>query len=188
LFTMKKLYSKIAGGAVVALSALCVVSAAAAGNVTATANVTGAGALGLTLPSGPTLSSTLDGSDQTVVYTLPLSISDARGSGAGWNATVTSTSFTSGSNVLATTASSVTSVSQACVAGGTCTNATNAIAYPLTVPAAAIAPAAVKLFSAALNTGMGRFTITPSISVLIPGNAFAGAYTSTVTVAVATGP
>jgi hypothetical protein len=76
----------------------------------------------------------------------------------------------------------------ACVAGGTCTNPTNAITYPLTVPAGATAPTAVKLFNAALNTGLGRFTITPSINVTIPGNSFAGAYASTLTIAAVSGP
>jgi hypothetical protein len=35
---------------------------------------------------------------------------------------------------------------------------------------------------------MGSFTVTPTVSVSIPGNAYAGTYQSTVTVAVAAGP
>jgi hypothetical protein len=46
----------------------------------------------------------------------------------------------------------------------------------------------VKLFNSAANTGMGRFTLTPTIAVSIPGNAYAGSYTSTVTVAAVSGP
>jgi hypothetical protein len=46
----------------------------------------------------------------------------------------------------------------------------------------------VKLFNAAANTGMGRFTVTPTIGVAVPGNAYAGTYTSTVTVAAVSGP
>jgi len=46
----------------------------------------------------------------------------------------------------------------------------------------------VKFFNAAANSGMGRFTITPSITVSVPGNVYAGTYSSTVTVAVASGP
>jgi hypothetical protein len=49
-------------------------------------------------------------------------------------------------------------------------------------------PTAVKLFNAAANTGMGAFTVTPTISVAIPANSYAGTYTSTVTVAVVSGP
>jgi WxL domain surface cell wall-binding len=172
------------------LAALAISAAALAGTITASANVTGAGSLGLshgTTASVPSI--TLDGTDQTASYTLPLSITDARGTGSGWNATITSTTFSDGSgHSLTTSASSVASVSSACVSGGTCTNPTNAISYPLTVPAGTTAPAAVKLFNAAANTGMGRFTVTPTINVSVPGNSFAGTYNSTVTVAVTSGP
>src|SRR5205823_11772467 len=34
---------------------------------------------------------TLNGSDQTTTYSLGLTVTDARGSGAGWNLTITST-------------------------------------------------------------------------------------------------
>jgi hypothetical protein len=182
---------KITIAAAAALSALAVAAAASAAtsaNVTATATVTGAAALSLSSSATPSLTNLLDGSDQNATYTFPLSITDARGNGAGWNATITSTSFTSGSNSLATSASAITLVSSSCVSGGTCTAPTNSLSYPLTVPAGATAPAAVKFFNAAANTGMGRFTVTPSVSVAIPGNSFAGSYSSTVTVAVVSGP
>jgi hypothetical protein len=172
------------------LSALALVltAVAVAGTVTATATVTGAGALSLSHGTTATISDTLDGSDQSVNYTLPLTMNDLRGTGTGWNLTMTSTSFTNGTQTLATNASSIASAASACTAGGACTNPTNSITYPLTVPAAASAPAAVKVFNAALNTGMGRFTITPSINVSIPGNSYAGTYTSTLTIAAISGP
>jgi len=184
-----KLHSKLMVGTAAALVALTAAAAAIAGNVTATANVTGAGALGLSHGTTASVSSTLDGSDQTATYTIPLSIDDARGTGTGWNATITSTTFNDGAgHTLPTTASSITGVTSACRAGGTCTAPTNSVTYPLTVPAAATAPAAVKLFNAALNTGMGRFTVTPTIAVTIAGNDYAGSYSSTVTFATASGP
>ena len=168
--------------------ALLVTAAAIAGTITASATVTGAGALGLSHTATATVPGvTLDGTDKSASYTIPLSITDARGTGAGWNGTITSTAFNNGTQSLATTASSITGVASAC-AGTTCTAPTNAITYGLTVPAAATAPAAVKFFNAAANTGMGLFTITPTISVSVPGNAYSGTYTSTVTVAVASGP
>jgi hypothetical protein len=46
----------------------------------------------------------------------------------------------------------------------------------------------VKFFNAAANTGMGNFTITPTITVSIPANTFTGSYASTVSVAVVSGP
>jgi hypothetical protein len=35
---------------------------------------------------------------------------------------------------------------------------------------------------------MGSFSVTPTVSVSIPGNAYAGSYASTVTVAIVAGP
>jgi hypothetical protein len=124
-----------------------------------------------------------------VNYTVPLTLTDARGTGAGWNLTLTSTTFSDGAgHNLATTASQISSVAMACVSGGTCTSPTNAIAYPVTVPSATTAPAAVKVFNSAAATGLGRFTITPTIAVSIPGNAYSGSYASTLTVAAVSGP
>jgi hypothetical protein len=176
--------------AIVGVVTLVATTAAIAGTVTATATVNGAGSLGLshgaTAAIGPV---TIDGTDQTVPYTIPLSITDARGNGTGWNATITSTSFTdAAAHTLPTNASSISGVTVACVAGGSCTNPTNAVAYALAVPAGATAPTAVKLFNAAANTGMGRFTITPTVNVGILGNVYAGTYNSTVTVAIVSGP
>ncbi len=58
----------------------------------------------------------------------------------------------------------------------------------MAVPAGSSAPTAVKLFNAAANRGMGGFTVTPTVQVAIPANTYAGTYTSTVTVAVVSGP
>ncbi len=185
---MLKKITLAAAAVVTALAATAAASAATSANVTATATVNGQAALSLSTSATPALTDLLDGSDQTASYTIPLSITDARGSGAGWNATITSTTFTSGSNTLATNASAIASIATACVAGGTCTTPTNGLSYPLTIPAAATAPAAVKFFNSAVNTGMGRFTITPTINVAIPGNSYAGNYSSTVTVAIVSGP
>lgn len=132
---------------------------------------------------------TLNGSDQTTTYSLALTVTDARGSGGGWNLTITTTTFTTGTHSLPTTASNVsTAPTVVCTSGSTCTNPTNGVTYPLGVPAGATAPTPVKLFNAAANTGMGNFTITPTVTVSIPANTFAGSYASTVSVAMVSGP
>lgn len=168
-------------------ASLVAASSAFAANVTATATITG-GTLSLASSAAPTFSVTLNGTDQTPSYTMPMTVTDATGSGAGWNVTVTSTAFTTGTKSLANAASTVTAVSSACVAATTCTNPTNSTTYPLTVPAAATPPTAVKLFNSALNSGLGSFTLTPTVQVAIPANTFAGTYTSTITLAVVSGP
>jgi hypothetical protein len=175
--------------AVLAPAMLAIPATSLAASVTATGNVTGS-TLSTSTSATPSFSANLDTGDQTPTYTIPLTTQDTRGTGAGWNETITSTQFTTGGGspqLLATTASSLTGVTSAC-ASGTCTNPTNAITYPVAVPAAATAPAPVKFFNAALNTGMGKFTITPTIGVFVPQNTFAGTYTSTVTLAMVSGP
>ena len=171
-----------------AAAALVLAAVATAATITATATVTGAGSVSLASGATTSLASTLDGTDQTVTYQLPLTVVDARGTGGGWNLTITSTTFTTGTRSLAPNASSLTTVASACNAGSTCTNPTSSITLPVAVPAATTAPTAVKFFNSAAYTGMGSFTVTPTVSVSIPGNAYAGTYTSTVTVAVAAGP
>ena len=176
--------------ALLAVAALTVLPAGAhAAAVTATGTVTGS-TLSATSSATPNFTANLDSGDQTPTYTIPLSIQDTRGTGAGWNLTITSTTFTTGGgtpNTLSTTASSLTGVTSVC-ASGTCTNPSNAQTYPIAVPAAGTAPAAVKFFNTTANNGMGKFTVTPTIGVTVPQNAFAGSYTSTVTASIVTGP
>jgi hypothetical protein len=165
------------------------VSSAGAANVTATATVN-AGNLTLTSSAAPSTSVTLNGTDQMPTYTMPMTAKDETGSGSGWNLTITSTQFSTGGgtpHTLSTSASTMIGITSAC-AQGTCTNPTNSVTYPLGVPAGAVAPTAVKFFNSAANTGMGDFTVTPTDEVAIPANAYAGTYTSTVTLAVVSGP
>ncbi len=185
----KRLSKLVLAAAVVGAMALTATTSALASNVTATATVT-AGTLTLSTSATPSVSSTLDGTDQTPSYTLPMTVNDYTGSGNGWNVTITSTTFSTGGgspHLLSTSASTATAVSSSCN-GGTCTAPSNAIGYPLAVPAGSSAPTAVKLFNAAAASGMGGFTVTPTVQVAIPANTYAGTYTSTVTVAVVSGP
>ncbi len=166
----------------IAAVALVASTAALAGTLTTTATVSGTAGISLSLPSNPSISDTLDGTDQTVSYAPLLGVIDARGTGGGWNLTVSATTFSDGSgHTLAP--GSVASVTTACHAGSTCTAATNSTSYPIT-----IGGTASKFFSSAANTGLGKIDVTPTINVAIPGNAYAGTYTSTVTIAAATGP
>jgi hypothetical protein len=123
---------------------------------------------------------------------VPVTVNDARGTGVGWNATVASTLFTNlGGKTLPATASRITGVTSLAAEGTTATNPTNAVSYTggVEVPAAAVAAATgVKFFNAALDTGMGEFTVTPTVEVSIPANSYSGAYTSTLTLSSVTGP
>jgi hypothetical protein len=147
-------------------------------------------AFSLTIGTAPGFSVTLTGADQTPTYTVPLTVTNTGGTAnGGWNLTITSTRFaTGGGATFATTASAVTGVAVGTCSGGGCNQPVNAIAYPVSVPAASTAPAAVKFFNAAANSGGGTVTVTPTVSVAVPGNSFAGTYTSTLTISLNTGP
>lgn len=161
-----------------------------AASTAATGTISGNALSVATTGPAPTFSANLDNGDSTPTYTMGLATQDTRGTGAGWNETITSTQFTTGGstpNTLATTASNLTGV--AVTPGpGTNTAPTNAITYPVAVPAAATAPTAAKFFNAAANAGMGKFTLTPTVGGFVPQSILAGTYTSNLTVAIVTGP
>jgi hypothetical protein len=181
---------KLLLGAAIATAALAPGATALAATSTVTGNVAG-GALSLVSTATPSFSVTLDGTDQTATYSVPAVVTDARGNGAGWNLTVTSTQFTTGGgspSTLATDASRITSATNQCVSGATCTDPTNSIGYPVTIPAAATPPAAVKYFNAATGSGRGKFDNTADVSVAVPANTDAGTYSSTLTLSAVSGP
>jgi WxL domain surface cell wall-binding len=163
-------------------AALVFAAVAVAATLQATAAITGTAGVSLGLPSAPAVTATLNGADQTVSYSPQLGITDARGTGTGWNVTVGATPFTdSASHTFA--AGSVTSIAQTCAAGSSCSAPTNSVTYPISLTSTAS-----KVFNAAANTGMGKVDVTPTIQTSIPANAYAGNYTSTLTVATALAP
>ena|SRR5438270_13953438 len=161
-----------------------------ADSTTGTITIT-SGTLMETGAAAPALRLTTNGIAQTAPYALAMTTTDATGSGSGWNLTITSTTFITDDatpHTLSTSASLLTGVTAACVANTTCTNPTNAITYPVAVPAAATAPPAVKFFNASANTGMGKFSVTPMISISLPAGMYVGVYSSIVTLGIVSGP
>jgi hypothetical protein len=185
-----KLRTMLPVGAAAITSLLLAAAPAMATNASETLT---AGPLGFaTTPGAVTFpATTLNGQNKTVTFQQPLDIADATGAGAGWNITATSTTFTSGSHTLSTGATTVDTAPAApvCDTGVTCTvgGATTA-SFPYTLPAAATAPTATKLYNAPANTGMGDQTVSPTWTLAIPGNAYAGNYTSTWTLSLVSGP
>jgi hypothetical protein len=157
--------------------------------LTGTATISAGSLAFVSAPGNVSFSATLNGADQTVTSAQGLDVSDATGSGAGWDITATSTTFTAGAHTLATSSTTLAATpTTACDAGATCTLATNSVAYPYTLPAAGTAPTATKMFNAALNTGLGNETVTPSWHLAVPAATFAGTYTSTWTLSLVSGP
>jgi hypothetical protein len=148
----------------------------------------GSGGLSFTPPASLSWPSTaLTGRDQSLTTPLTLSPNDQTGSGAGWNLTATSTTFTTGSGTLPTAAAEIIAAS-ASSTSGTCSLPVNQIAYPVSIPAGASAPAAVKVFDASAGTGAGPVNVALTASLHVPGNARVGTYTSTWTLTLASGP
>ena len=157
---------------------------------------TGATTLTFTPPASAAFSSTLNGSDRTGTYSLSIPVSytsngNNKFATLGWHITGTSTTFKGNvtAKALATTASSITSFADSvgCTLSN-CTDPTNTIGYPLVIPAATVAPAAISIYSASANTGTGGNTLTMQVSVAIPANTFADTYASTLTLAIIEGP
>jgi len=129
----------------------------------------------------------LNGYVRSSPSSLAVTVDDESGSGSGWNLDATSTTLTSGGFTLPTSATTITSAS-AVAGSGNCSMPTNAIGYPITLPAAASAPAAVSLYDAAAHTGAGPVNVTFNTNVSVPGSAHAGAFASTWTLTLASGP
>jgi hypothetical protein len=137
-----------------------------------------------------TFTSSLDDGDSAEPWTIDATVNDTRtASAAGWQLQVTSTTLTTGTRSLPVTATDVTGVGAiACDAAAPCSLPTNAIVFPVGVPAAAAAPAAVKFYNASANTGEGRVDMTIALAALVAQNAYAGTYSSTVTISIVSGP
>jgi hypothetical protein len=195
-FMSKRLSSILRPSAALAVVAAASLGAAAPAGATTASEQVNAGSLAFINSSPANITfpaTTLNGANQTVSQSQVFDVSDATGTAAGWDIQATSTTFTAGAHTLPTTATTVASTpTDACDASSTCTLATNAISYPYTMPAAATAPTATKLFNAATSTGMGNQTVTPTWTLAVPSSAWAGGagtpYTSTWTLTLVSGP
>src|SRR5437763_1654207 len=140
-------------------AAMLVAASAQAATVTVNGTVTAGTTLAVAANGTPSFNLTLNGTDQTATYTLPVSVIDARGlgTGGGWNLTVTSTQFGDGAgHTFPANASTITAVTSGCGTNSTCTLPTNSVSNSsLALPAGTTPPAAVKFVNAANATGLG---------------------------------
>ncbi len=174
----------------IAVAASLVVAAVArAATVTVNATVTAGTALTVASLNAPSFNLTLNGDDQTATYQAQLQVVDARGraTGGGWNLTVGATQFSDGAgHTLPAAADSISSVTTACHTGSTCALPTNSVSNAnLSIPTS---PSTVKFLNAATASGLGRVDVNMNVDVAVPASTIAATYTSTVTVAVVTGP
>jgi hypothetical protein len=149
----------------------------------------GGGSLSLAAPATAAFAGlTLNGTNQSVTTNLSFTPTDATASSSGWHLTGTSTTFkNAGSKTLPTTATTITAGSVAATSS-TCRLPTNAITYPVTLPAATVAPTAVKLYNSAAATGLGPSTVTLTAKLSVLPNSYNGAFSSTWTFSLVSGP
>ncbi len=164
-------------------------AAAFAVGTAGTATITG-GTLTLAPPTTANFAATLNGSDQDVTASQLFDVWDDTGSGAGWNITATSTTFTTGTHVLAATSVTISSTPTVTLDGGAGTGivGTTNVSYPYTLPAGGTAPTATKLFNAMAGSGTGHQTVTATMHLAVPRATYAGVYTSTWTYSLVSGP
>jgi hypothetical protein len=172
-----------------------------------TVTLTG-GALTLTSPAQLNWTGTLTGTSQTLVDTTAgdqqYTVIDATGSGAGWHVTTAATTFTNGTHTFANAGTFVTNGSLTAIGSTTgpsatctltCTLPTDTTTYPVAITTAASAPTPVLIYDTAAATGLGSIVIGGSAAanpvgwwVNVPGSASSGAYVSTITMAIVSGP
>jgi hypothetical protein len=168
----------------VALAGGLTVSAPPAGAVQATVSVL-AGNLTNTAQNVSFPAVTLDGTDQVKDgTTTPAWVAkDARGSGAGWNVTISSSNFSGsgGSIPVANFKVRLLQTNIVTVSGNTAPTTSIGTLAPLS-------GTPTRLLSAALNAGMGQYNYTPDFQLTVPGSTAAGAYTANVSVSINSGP
>ena len=159
------------------------VSGTPAGAVQATVTVSG-GSLSNVAQAIAFPGVTVTGLDQTVAGTTTPAwqAKDARGTGAGWNVTISSSNFTGSAGSIAVANFKVQLTAVTTVAGNTAP-----LPSPASYTALSIATP-LKLLSAALSTGMGTYDYTPQFQLTVPGSALVGTYAANVTVSVNSGP
>lgn len=153
-----------------------------AGAVQATVTVEG-GALTNTAQDIAFGSVSLAGADQTVTSApATWQARDARGSGDGWNVTVSSTDFSGPGMISVSNFKMRQQESQVVtVAGNTAPNS-------LVTSFQSLSAAPLKVLQAGAGAGMGTYDYTPDFQLTVPASASAGSYSANVTVSINSGP
>ena len=153
---------RLALGAIVSAAALVTATGAAA-------------AIGLTV-SNFGFALTITGADQTAPFSFGMT---ATGTNGGFNLTMSTTQFQAGGNSLGYP--TLTGISTGTCTGGGCQNASNTTTYPIALDATT-----KKVYSSAV--GKATIPLTANLTLSLPGNAYAGSYSSTFTLTIANGP
>jgi len=169
-------------GAWVALAGGLNVTAPPAGSVQASVTVQG-GNLTNTAQNVAFGSVALTGADQNVNAAAAVwQAKDARGTGDGWNVTISSTNFTGAGTI------NVSNFKFRQLQAAIITVAGNTAPSSLVTSFQSLSGTPLKVLQATGGAGMGTYDYTPDFQLTVPSSAVAGAYTANVTVSINSGP
>ena len=165
------------------------------------------GTLTLASPSSLAWAAEENGTNQSSVDEVPadqkLTVNDSSGTTSGWDVTVSATTFSSGSQILPDTGrlaftgstSSLTGATPSAACVGSCVLPVDTTDYPVAIDTAASSPDAFTIYDASAGTGTGVVALggagaTHPIGwwIQVPASAYAGSYTSTLTLTLVSGP
>jgi len=126
-------------------------------------------------------STALTGANRTITATAagPWSLADARGTGAAWSATISSTALTSAAGTVETTPRTIP-VTALSITNGTVTAATGADPTTNLTSTGVTLSGSSQSFLSSSGTNRGTYTFTPTFKVAVPANAYRANYSGTV--------
>lgn len=159
---------------------------------TATITITGSPFYVLTNPI-PLEPVDLDGKATTVENsaTVTWTAVDPRGTGEGWHLTIDSTDFTNENGKTIDISEGISEFKIQVLDDDIFLVDGNVKPVQVSAgmqPIATTGTGTTRFVSAAVDTGMGTYNITPSFELEVPAQVYAGEYTATVTVTIVSGP
>ncbi len=126
---------------------------------------------------------TLSGADQTIPATAAVwRAQDARGTGDGWNVTLSSTAFSGAGTITVDNFKVRQQQAQVVTVGGNTAPTSQVLSFQ------SLSGTPLKVLSATGGAGMGTYDYTPDFQLTVPASTAAGAYTANVTVTINSGP
>lgn len=176
----------------VAMLGIATVAPAAAADPKVTQVINGGGAFSASIGDASLTSVTYSNSAQSGTGTLSLSVSDPRGTSAGWNVTIKSTDFqyTGGGSQnpspIPATGFSITSLGAPVQTAGQAVDATGGPYLSGSAPETL--DQTRKVVAADIGFGSGNYTQSLGVSLAIPAMSQTGTYQATLTVLITSGP
>lgn len=120
--------------------------------------------------------------DQTVTSTMAIAITDTRGTSAGWTTTVRGTNF------VGAATGGIIPIGNLAIAAGPVQVITGQAAPLPVANSVTMSTTSQTIISAAPDSGSGRYGVTYTATLLIPGNTQVDTYASTITVGLTAAP